>query len=388
MLCDVVGAEGGTESMLARVLPELERRGIALSLCGRQVRDEAAFGVRAQQIAWGADGEPPAASAAAQVAATIATLRPDAVFLSSVFDPGVVLAARAAPRAIAHLHDHRAFCPHGDRIYPQFRAICTQPMGTACVVNSVVHGCVAGPRPATLRRLRARENLREALLLLDGIDVGSQFMASLCVRNGIAAERVTAIAPPVDPRALATPPAPMPSERRLLFAGRLVRDKGLGSLVGALARIPAELRPQLDVGGAPTPESDAVVAAAPALGVRLRMLGRQDRAAFAGSIDAARAIAVPSLWPEPFGMMGIEAYARGRPVAAYAVGGIPEWIGDGGIAVRRGDEAALARAIVEVLDERRWNQFAQAARRLAERYTPEAYADRLLPVLFPTRRQQ
>ena len=173
MLCDVVGAEGGTESMLARVLPELERRGIALSLCGRQVRDEAAFGVRAQQIAWGADGEPPAASAAAQVAATIATLRPDAVFLSSVFDPGVVLAARAAPRAIAHLHDHRAFCPHGDRIYPQFRAICTQPMGTACVVNSVVHGCVAGPRPATLRRLRARENLREALLLLDGIDVGS-----------------------------------------------------------------------------------------------------------------------------------------------------------------------------------------------------------------------
>ena len=97
---------------------------------------------------------------------------------------------------------------------------------------------------------------------------------------------------------------------------------------------------------------------------------------------------MPSLWPEPFGMMGIEAYARGRPVAAYAVGGIPEWIGDGGIAVRRGDEAALARAIVEVLDERRWNQFAQAARRLAERYTPEAYADRLLPVLFPTRRQQ
>ena len=71
--------------------------------------------------------------------------------------------------------------------------------------------------------------------------------------------------------------------------------------------------------------------------------------------------------------------------AAYAVGGIPEWIGDAGSAVPRGDESALARAVVEVLDEARWKQFSTAARRSAERFTPEAYVDRLLPILFPRR---
>jgi len=368
--------------MLSRVLPELERRGVSVALRSRRVRDARAYGIVADEIAWGADEEPPNPAAAAEVSRTIAALRPDTVFLSSVFDPGVARAARAAPRAIAHLHDHRAFCPQGDRVYPQFRALCSQPMGAACIVNSVLHGCADGPRPGTMRRLRARERLRDALRALDAVDVGSNFMAGLCARNGIPAERVNVLAPPVDPRALATPPAPMPAERRLLFAGRLVPDKGLDSLVNALARIPEALRPALDVAGAPTPESDATLARAPGLGIRITMHGRQDRAAFAATLDAARAVAVPSLWPEPFGMMGIEAYARGRPVAAYAVGGIPEWIGDAGLAVTPGDEAALAHAIVEVLDEKRWNQFAAAGRRQAERYTPEAYADRLLTVLF------
>jgi glycosyltransferase involved in cell wall biosynthesis len=38
---------------------------------------------------------------------------------------------------------------------------------------------------------------------------------------------------------------------------------------------------------------------------------------------------VPSLWPEPFGLVGPEAVFRGVPLAAFAVGGIPEWLSDG-----------------------------------------------------------
>jgi len=347
-------------------------------LRARRVGDAQAYGVVAEEIAWGGDEEPPNAAAANRVAHTIEALRPDAVLLSNVFDPKVVLAARAAPRAIAHLHDHRAFCPHGDRVYPQFRALCSRPMGTACLVNSVLHGCVEGPRPGTLRRLRAREVLRDALRQLDGIDVGSQFMAGLCARNGIAPERVTVLAPPVDPRALATPPAPMPAERRLLFAGRLVRDKGLDSLLHALARIPEALRPALDVAGEPTPESGEAVARAPALGVRLTMLGRQDRGAFMATLDDARAVAVPSLWPEPFGLVGIEAQARGRPAVAYAVGGIGDWISGAGITVRRGDETALASAIRAILEEQTWTDFAAKARAHAETYRLDAHVERLL----------
>ena len=40
-------------------------------------------------------------------------------------------------------------------------------------------------------------------------------------------------------------------------------------------------------------------------------------------------LVVPSVWPEPFGLVGPEAAHHGVPSAAFAVGGIPEWLVDG-----------------------------------------------------------
>ena len=40
-------------------------------------------------------------------------------------------------------------------------------------------------------------------------------------------------------------------------------------------------------------------------------------------------VAVPSLWPEPFGLVGLDAAALGRPAIAFDVGGIGEWLTDG-----------------------------------------------------------
>ena len=40
-------------------------------------------------------------------------------------------------------------------------------------------------------------------------------------------------------------------------------------------------------------------------------------------------LVVPSMWPEPFGRVGLESGFRGLPAAAFAVGGIPDWLHDG-----------------------------------------------------------
>jgi len=62
-------------------------------------------------------------------------------------------------------------------------------------------------------------------------------------------------------------------------------------------------------------------------------------------------VVVPSRWPEPFGIVGIEAMAHGRPVVAFGVGGIPEWLTDGvgGFVVPPADVATMAGRIVSVL---------------------------------------
>ena len=63
-------------------------------------------------------------------------------------------------------------------------------------------------------------------------------------------------------------------------------------------------------------------------------------------------VAVPSLWPEPFGLIGLDAAALGRPAVAFDVGGIREWLTDGvnGRLVDTGcGRAGLAEAIVSLL---------------------------------------
>lgn len=360
VLCDTVGRNGGTESYLERILPEFARQGVKLTVAARRVHD-GAFGIRARTIEWATEDAEPDRDAAAAVRRTIRDARPDAVLVSNVFDAGVLDAARSAERLVVRIHDHRAFCPNGDRRFPQFPSNCTARMGGACVGNAFVHGCVAGPHAQTYARLMARMRVRDVLGRADSFVVSSQFMARTCERNGIDPARIAVAPPPVSSEDFASAPTPMPSQRRVLFAGRIVPQKGLISLVRAVAKISTDRRPVLAVAGEATAELERAQALASRIGVRLEPLGRLDPAQMRAAIDAARAVAVPSLWDEPFGLVGIEAQVRARPAVAYAVGGIPEWLGEAGIAVPAGDETALARALDDVIDESNWTHYAAEA---------------------------
>ncbi len=281
---------------------------------------------------------------------------------------------------VVRLHDHRVFCPQGDRYFPHFHAACERPMGTGCIVNAIVRGCAAGLSTRTVRLLRAREELRDAIMMADAIVVSSQFMARICVENGIDAKRIAVIPPPWSVDSAAFPHLALPKERRILFSGRLVPNKGLASLINAVGKIAAEHRPEIDVAGSPTQEVPRLVALARRKNVTLNVLGWLEGAQMNEAIDRARMVAVPSLSPEPFGLTGIEAFVRGRPVVAYASGGITEWIGRGGIAVPPGDEDKLAAAIEEVIDDSRWPLFARLAHRRAADYTTAKHVEKLLNV--------
>ncbi|MBV8581966.1 MAG: glycosyltransferase family 4 protein [Candidatus Eremiobacteraeota bacterium] len=381
VLCDRVGDAGGAERYWETVLPALASGPAAVRLLAREITGGARFGVDARAIAWGAEDELPAPAAARAVADELARNPADVVVTASVFDVAVLDAVRAhAPRWLVRIHDHRAFCPTGDRVYPQFEAPCTSPMGAACRGAAVVRGCVFGPRPSTYRRIRAREAVRDRIARADGVLVSSEHMRATCIANGIDPARIAITPPPLPDAAFAPAPAPRPRARTLLFASRLTPRKGLRSLLGALARLTRSERPALVVAGTGDGEEHDARAQAERDGIDVAWRGHLDAGTLRAEIDAADAVAVPSLWPEPFGLVGIEAQARGRPAVAYSVGGIEDWIAGAGIAVRRGDEAALAGAIRAILDETTWSTFSSAARARAEAYRLDTHVERLLHV--------
>ncbi|HEY8313268.1 MAG TPA: glycosyltransferase [Candidatus Baltobacteraceae bacterium] len=382
VLCDLVGESGGTERYLERVLPELCHAGLDLTILARRVDRPDAFGVPAIETPWAQEHERPSTLAAAQVERRLARMRPAVVITSNVLDAGVLRAVRLhAPRWLARVHDQRPFCPNGDRVFPQFPAVCKAPMGGACAINALVRGCVCGPRAESFERIARRGAVRDELARADRVLVSSAAMALQCERNGIEAARVALTPPPLPRDAYGSPPENMP-DRSIVFAGRLTPQKGLSSLLRALARIDALTRPRLIVAGSGDDEEPSR-ALARRLGIEVEWRGWLDQRAMRAAVDASAAVVIPSLWPEPFGLVGIEAQARGRPAVAYDTGGIRDWIDGAGLTARAGDERALAAAIEAVLDGRTWRRLARAAFDNAKTYDMDSHVRRMLALCAP-----
>jgi glycosyltransferase involved in cell wall biosynthesis len=158
-------------------------------------------------------------------------------------------------------------------------------------------------------------------------------------------------------------PEPMPGLRNegrplVAFVGRLNRWKGYELFIEAVARI-APSQPFVDfviAGDAPRGEGWRV----DDLRKRLEDAGLADRVRTLGLVpdgaavaEAADIVVIPSTWPEPFGLVALEAMRAGRVVVAAAHGGIPEIVEDGvsGVLVPPRDPAGLAAAIGGLLDD-------------------------------------
>jgi glycosyltransferase involved in cell wall biosynthesis len=102
----------------------------------------------------------------------------------------------------------------------------------------------------------------------------------------------------------------------------------------------------------------------------------------ADELANASVVVVPSLWPEPFGLVGIEALAAGRPAVGSSTGGIGDWLEHGvsGLCVAPGDAPALARALNELLaDPDRQRVMGIAGREaVAQRFSPDRHLAALL----------
>ncbi len=171
----------------------------------------------------------------------------------------------------------------------------------------------------------------------------------------------------------------------LAFLGRVSPEKGLDRAIEIAAKsgLPLKIAAKVDKNDAeyfrdvihPLLDNGAV-----------EFIGEIGDAQKAQFLSGALALLVPIDWPEPFGLVMIEAMACGTPVLAFRRGSVPEIIEDGltGAIVETVEEAIAALPLVIALDRKKVRQrFVQrfSAMRMANDYI-DVYRSLLKPAKF------
>lgn len=342
------GALGGAEANLHLTAGELKRLGHTVALLHGEPTGKDEPGWRdlfAERFAL-----PPAPLAA--TATALQTFRPDAVCVHKLPDLGAlrVLVACGLP-LVRMVHDHDVYCMRSYKYHPLTRRICRRPASAYCVFpcGASLARNRGGPLPFRWISYVAK---REEIALnrrFHRLMVATEFMRAELLANGFAAPQIE-IHPPVPPPADGSAISSFSDRNLLVFSGQIIRGKGVDVLLRALARVAVPFECVILGDGNHRAKCEQLC----------RKLGLQARVSFKGYVPQAQvksfyteasAALVSSVWPEPFGMVGIEAMRYGLPVVAFDAGGIQDWLRDGetGFLVPWMDVAQYAARVEQLL---------------------------------------
>ena len=349
---DHLALKGGVEVYLLALSRELERRGFQVGIAYAS----------GDGNAWQNGYRIPAISSVdprqrregrVEMAKVLAKVRPDVCHIHSVYNPGILEACFDYGPSILHLHDYRYACPASSLYHRRTEQICERRCSIACFPIGLAKGCQTPRMPAGLSfysrvKFVERNAHRFAAIIANSQYVGDRFRRNV---RSLVTPNVVHYFCPIE-ASTQTPSAPL--EPYVLFLGRVIESKGILEFVETLQHLPSEVSGVIS--GTP---SDAIRkrveerAEALNCGRRIRWTGWVDRDQISQIVEGAGVVVFPSIWAEPFGIVGLEAMARGVPVVGFDVGGVSDWLRDGenGYLVPRRDVSGMGQRINAILDD-------------------------------------
>ncbi len=397
---------GGVETYLTTALPELARKGYELLLFvdSESVSDDTIHSrlpdcpvLISSQIG------------AEESLRRLNDWRPDIVYLHGLSNPALERAVSKTGRCVSFLHDYRCMCISGRKrfAFPVMRP-CSRTFGSGCLIRYHARRC-GGLNPIVMFREYAKTSQRlQNVLHSEAVVTHSVHMYDECLKHAVPPERLFRIPlgtqyddvemePSRDRgdadrgilKYFANPELPL----KLLFCSRLDRDKGAEIVVESALELARLLDRQVEltiVGEGPShsvlrQQVARLHSNAEKSKVNVFLKGWLSRTEVEVHLRSTHLLAFASLWPEPFGLSGIEAGRFGVPVAGFAVGGVTTWLKDGvnGFSAP-GDpptKEGLARALVKcVSSETIYRSLAKGALEQSANFRSSEHFRRLFDV--------
>lgn len=279
---------------------------------------------------------------------------PDIVYLHDVHNPEMINWISQLVPTIGYIHIFFPVCPGLGKLFRRGDQVCEYPYSIGCIPKIYLRRCASARHPGSVFRImRSTKVYLNAYRSLQKVVVASNYMQSLLLTNQIPPHKITIL-----PYFINIPDQsqldkyqPDPNKPSIFFAGRLEYEKGLNYLIDVIVKM--RNTAHLYIAGDGSLKSN-YVQLAQELNVadRVHFLGWLSDGELAEYYQRCAVTVMPTLMPEPFGKVGVEAMANRRPAVAFDVGGIPDWLKDGynGFIVPPRDVEKLASKIDHILE--------------------------------------
>jgi len=288
------------------------------------------------------------------VLAALDAVRPDVVYIHNLADLTAIGALlESGVPLVRMVHDHDLYCMRSYKYNYFTRAICERPASLSCLFpcGAFMTRSHDGRFPVQWASYGSKIKEIELNKKLDRLIVATLFMKEELLRNGFAPGKIE-VHPPVPPGDFSLQ-SNFNDRNLIIYAGQITRGKGVDVLLESLARVHEPFECFIFGDGNHR-------AACEKLSRKLCLAGRVHFKGYVSPDELkiyyheASVAVVSSVWPEPFGAVGLEAMRHGLPVVAFDAGGIKEWLVDGqnGFLVPWMDRAAFAARIEELLHDK------------------------------------
>ncbi|MDJ0691881.1 MAG: glycosyltransferase family 4 protein [Xenococcaceae cyanobacterium MO_188.B32] len=242
---------------------------------------------------------------------------------------------------IYHVAWYRSICPLGTKRLSNGE-MCQDSVGVTCYKNKClpVHDWL----PITFQ-MKLWKDWQHAFNL---IVANSHFVKKQLAIQGVNATEV--VWNGIPSRQMCPDLSPYPT---VVFAGRLVREKGVNILIKAFCDVVRQIsEAKLLIAGEGSEKNDLLALTSDLeLQDSITFLGHLSREEMEHVFKGAWVQVVPSQWQEPFGLVAAEAMMRGKPVIASNLGGLTEIVHNHktGFLFKHDDIQELTSLIIKIL---------------------------------------